>query len=127
MKLFINPGTKIDVRRPATGYRPYNEGWRSHKTTKPIEVPHDARSTVRAGGAWVGCVFVREFTLDGWEIRVDESVLAKSTTRAERDASGECERCRGKGIIPSFSHVQGGVCFKCGGTGSPRILPAGAL
>lgn len=30
----------------------------------------------------------------------------------------ECTRCmNGKGHIRAFSHVQGGVCFKCGGAG----------
>lgn len=30
----------------------------------------------------------------------------------------ECPRCmKGKGHIRAFSHVQGGVCFKCGGAG----------
>jgi Ribonuclease G/E len=26
-----------------------------------------------------------------------------------------CPRCRGKGILPEFAHVQHGVCFKCWG------------
>lgn len=30
----------------------------------------------------------------------------------------ECPRClNGKGHIRAFTHVQGGVCFKCGGAG----------
>lgn len=29
----------------------------------------------------------------------------------------ECDRCNGNGTIRGYSHVQGGVCFKCGGTG----------
>lgn len=30
----------------------------------------------------------------------------------------ECPRCmNGKGHIRAFSHVRGGVCFKCGGAG----------
>lgn len=30
----------------------------------------------------------------------------------------ECSRCcNGKGRIAAFSHIQGGVCFKCGGKG----------
>ncbi len=28
-----------------------------------------------------------------------------------------CERCNGRGYIPYYSHVQNGVCFKCGGDG----------
>lgn len=28
-----------------------------------------------------------------------------------------CDRCLGRGRIAGFSHVQGGVCFKCGGSG----------
>ena len=26
-----------------------------------------------------------------------------------------CDRCNGSGNFPEYSHVQGGVCFKCGG------------
>ncbi len=28
-----------------------------------------------------------------------------------------CSRCSGKGLIPHFSHVLGGVCFRCWGSG----------
>jgi hypothetical protein len=28
-----------------------------------------------------------------------------------------CSRCAGTGNVPSFAHVQGGVCFRCNGTG----------
>jgi hypothetical protein len=28
-----------------------------------------------------------------------------------------CDRCGGWGHIPSFAHVEGGVCFECGGSG----------
>jgi len=28
-----------------------------------------------------------------------------------------CPRCAGKGQIPGYGHVLGGVCFKCGGSG----------
>ena len=30
----------------------------------------------------------------------------------------ECPRCLGKGHIKAFTHVLGGVCFKCNGTGT---------
>jgi hypothetical protein len=28
-----------------------------------------------------------------------------------------CERCKGQGTIPHFSHVCRGICFRCWGTG----------
>lgn len=28
-----------------------------------------------------------------------------------------CRRCGGNGVIPHFGHVDGGVCFECGGSG----------
>jgi len=28
-----------------------------------------------------------------------------------------CDRCHGTGYKPEFSHVYGGVCFKCNGSG----------
>ena len=35
-----------------------------------------------------------------------------------------CVRCGGKGRLPSFSNVLGGVCFKCGGSGRQATKPA---
>ena len=31
---------------------------------------------------------------------------------------GNCPRCKGRGIIGQFSHVNQGVCFRCNGTRS---------
>ena len=28
-----------------------------------------------------------------------------------------CDRCGGSGYLPQYSHVEDGVCFKCGGEG----------
>ena len=28
-----------------------------------------------------------------------------------------CDRCGGSGYLPQFSHVEHGICFKCGGEG----------
>lgn len=38
----------------------------------------------------------------------------------------DCPRCEGKGEIPAFRNVQGGVCFKCGGCGKTATRPAKA-
>lgn len=35
-----------------------------------------------------------------------------------------CSRCSGSGKLAGFSHVVGGVCFKCGGSGKQRAKPA---
>lgn len=34
-----------------------------------------------------------------------------------------CSRCDGEGRVKSFSHVLGGVCFKCGGSGKQKTKP----
>ncbi len=34
-----------------------------------------------------------------------------------------CERCSGTGELPQMSHVEGGVCFKCRGTGKQANKP----
>ena len=34
-----------------------------------------------------------------------------------------CSRCEGKGKIAAFGHVIGGVCFKCGGSGTQASRP----
>lgn len=36
----------------------------------------------------------------------------------------ECSRCLGRGRIAAFSHVLGGVCLKCHGTGRTKAKPA---
>ncbi|WP_235445366.1 DUF3489 domain-containing protein [Gulbenkiania mobilis] len=35
-----------------------------------------------------------------------------------------CTRCEGKGRLPHYANVLGGVCFKCGGTGRQKTRPA---
>ena len=35
-----------------------------------------------------------------------------------------CSRCAGTGRLNVFSHVLGGTCFKCNGTGTQRHKPA---
>lgn len=30
---------------------------------------------------------------------------------------GDCIKCGGEGYIPEYDHVQGGICFRCKGTG----------
>lgn len=29
----------------------------------------------------------------------------------------KCDRCNGSGFLPQYSHIQNGICFKCGGEG----------
>jgi hypothetical protein len=35
----------------------------------------------------------------------------------ETKTNTTCSRCSGNGLIPCFSHVMGGVCFRCWGSG----------
>jgi hypothetical protein len=35
-----------------------------------------------------------------------------------------CPKCEGHGTIRAYSNVQGGVCFKCGGSGRVAAKPA---
>lgn len=43
----------------------------------------------------------------------------------ESQPTYECPRCHGgKGIISAFSHVKGGVCFKCSGKGYIQGKPS---
>src|ERR1700747_1402532 len=42
-------------------------------------------------------------------------------------ATYACSRCNGKGIISAFSHVIGGTCFKCHGSGKQTTKPASKL
>ncbi len=34
-----------------------------------------------------------------------------------KSTDGNCPRCSGRGYLPQYKHVQGGVCFRCGGDG----------
>lgn len=34
----------------------------------------------------------------------------------------QCQKCSGKGVIFTFSHVKGGVCFSCNGTGIKTVM-----
>lgn len=40
------------------------------------------------------------------------------------EATYKCSRCNGKGRIPCFNNVLGGVCFKCKGTGAQASKPS---
>ena len=33
------------------------------------------------------------------------------------DHKEECTRCFGTGRIPNYAHIEGGICFRCKGTG----------
>lgn len=50
-----------------------------------------------------------------------EAVTRRHESQVRPDApvsSGcKCSRCGGEGEIPQFRHVEGGICFKCRGTG----------
>lgn len=45
----------------------------------------------------------------------------------QETATYKCSRCRGNGRLNAFSHVIGGVCFKCGGTGTQATKPTESL
>jgi hypothetical protein len=49
-----------------------------------------------------------------------EAETQRHEARVQPDApaaSCECSRCGGEGEIPQFRHVEGGICFKCRGSG----------
>jgi hypothetical protein len=37
------------------------------------------------------------------------------------DKKDICSRCKGKGILTAFMHVNMGICFRCGGSGISPI------
>lgn len=47
-----------------------------------------------------------------------------STRRNPKMESYPCSRCGGSGKLSGYSHVWGGVCFKCGGTGTQATKPS---
>jgi len=36
----------------------------------------------------------------------------------EKFGKGSCSKCSGSGYLPSFSHIEDGICFSCHGTGN---------
>lgn len=105
----IPAGTKVLVRK-AGSYSP----WVHHTTTKAVPVPAESIS-----------LSVETYTFDalGYEIIVRSENVAKLTTRTRAERGDECGRCGGRGYLSCFKHVQGGVCFKCGGSGNPKAPP----
>lgn len=43
---------------------------------------------------------------------IDSDMVVKDT----------CWRCNGQGYIPAYSHIYGGVCFKCCGVGGKLVI-----
>lgn len=105
-KHWLPIGTTVQVRKLGTPVVV------EHKITKPLEIPTDAAALDATR---------RKFRVDGWEIVAAVQYAVRSTSRKDRGT--ECPRCAGRGHIAAFQHVQGGVCFKCGGTGDTSIKP----
>lgn len=74
-----------------------------------------------------------EYTLDElttlchschWELHQNERVKVYKETfeGIEELTITPCDRCNSAGIFPEYSHVQGGVCFKCNGARFNELL-----
>ena len=37
---------------------------------------------------------------------------------AVKKVATPCARCHGRGVLPLYMHVAGGMCFECNGTGT---------
>lgn len=90
-------------------------------------------------------VICLDCSLDGDEFSLNETFAQAAESEAAREAAYKeqqekraarhaainaqgfevCDRCDGYGVISSYIHVNGGVCFKCGGTGSGNFLRKG--
>ena len=46
-----------------------------------------------------------------------ERIEAFNAPVAKRQLGSPCSRCSGKGRLTSFTHIQGGLCFACNGSG----------
>lgn len=44
-------------------------------------------------------------------------LVKKDVLKVDNVKFEDCLRCSGKGFIPNYGHVDGGVCFKCHGVG----------
>jgi len=54
------------------------------------------------------------FATDVMFLAINFSVKSDRQRHATQDT---CPRCAGAGILEEFRHIDGGVCFKCDGTG----------
>jgi hypothetical protein len=71
----------------------------------PWEYPHDALTSL--------CASCHESLHQREHVRI---YLSESDLENENDAGlTPCKRCAGSGWLPYYSHVEGGVCFRCNG------------
>lgn len=106
----IAKGTPVSVRKP-------NGTVTDYIIREAIVIPEKAEYVIKEG---VNGYHV--FSFKGYVIEVSEVYVMRRTTKNDRP-EGHCDRCNGKGNIACYRHVQGGVCFKCGGTGNTLIKP----
>ncbi|MCS4162582.1 hypothetical protein GGP94_003027 [Salinibacter ruber] len=79
------------------------------------------------------CAFAhKDFEVDGTLVAYNTGVVEaqyKSELSLCKPCAGvefePCDRCNGRGNIPRYSHVQGGICFKCEGDGYLECHPDG--
>lgn len=56
---------------------------------------------------------------DTYEAAVEgAAIIAANLNRPTKPTTFTCPRCKGKGRIDHFGHVEHGVCFACNGTGT---------
>ena len=58
-------------------------------------------------------------TLCNWchqDLHDREDIIVYSEDMLRRLMYDACDRCGGAGWFPEYKHVQGGICFKCGGS-----------
>ena len=63
--------------------------------------------------AWSGPLSADADQRVGFEAFV-KAALAASASKVVARVVG-CTKCKGTGFLPQFAHVDGGVCYRCGG------------
>lgn len=48
---------------------------------------------------------------------VEAQRLASLKAEQHYRETHRCPKCGGEGRLPNYSHIKGGECFRCGGTG----------
>lgn len=135
VRKFIPAGTPI-LCRPLNGVKTVR-----HVTVSALPVPSNAAKTTNPQLCAIdGTTNFIEFASKGFLVivhtgKVQEEQDTPDVFDLTDDAGDEdtvidtvpgekgdtrCVRCGGAGILRQFRHVQGGTCFKCGGTGSAR-------
>lgn len=126
----LDPGYYLDMVRKAKVVldrtSPQIAQKKAHQGLDWVYVNRTLRDThsKALGDLQLAQTMLRRAGLPVEEIPAHYLVYKESLELPEEARMVPCTRCNGSGYIKAYSHVMGGVCFKCGGSGK-QAAPRG--